>query len=251
MAARRRGPRTVTEVSDPVTSEGASPPRTVQRLLVAGSLLVVFTVVLAGFARLGGMLGLTEPLIAPPPSRPAPALSGEPVAAPGGATGLTVTLPADPSPTPTAVPPPIAPPPPAPGATTPVTAAPAATTTGNPPRWPASLPALGEHRLISAETDPDARWVVALPGSMALAGGRFLAALAEKEWDTRTVTTTASVTAVGTRGEERLSVVVRPAEDLAPAGWVLLEVIHQERVPAFQPPPTSSVPADTAVTRRS
>lgn len=211
------------------------------------SLLVVFAVLLLGFARLASVLGFDEPVIAPP-GPPETTLPSP------GAASVTATLPPvpatgipaaglDPS-TPSSVPP-------SPGASSSSTLPADPVSAKLPPRWPLSLPDPGEHVVLGIESEQEDRWLLAVPGNAPLAGGRFLAALEELEWDVSTISTPRTVTAVGTRDQERVAVSMRPGGELAPDGWLLLEVVYQPTIPDFEVPPSSTVPPEQEATKRS
>lgn len=240
-------------------SSGPTPRRS-ERVAVVLASFVLFAVLIGGFARLAGVLGLDDPVVNPPPTLPSSTLPSSGVAS---ATGSV--LPADPgaaqpSPTGSLPSPSVG----APGVTPPVTSVPASgspssgvspssTTPGNglPPRWPVSLPDPGEHRLLGIESEEEDRWLLAVPGNVPLAGGRFVAGLEELDWEVGAVSTPRTLTAVGTRGDERVSVTLRPGGDGLPAGWLLLDVVYQPTIPEFETPPSSSIPPEDEVTKRS
>lgn len=227
-------------------------PRRSERVVVLLAAAVLFAVLIGGFARLGAFLGFDEPVSEPPPTLPSTTMP-----APGVASVTGSVLPADPStPSPGAAPSstlPGVPSPTLPGATTP---SPGASTTSVPtsalpPRWPVSLPDPGEHRLLALESEEEDRWLLAVPGNVPLAGGRFVAGLEDLDWEVDAVATPRTLTAVGTREQERVSVTIRPGGDSLPAGWLLLDVVYQPTIPDFETPPTSSIPPEDEVTKRS
>ncbi|MBU6200640.1 MAG: hypothetical protein KJS90_01415 [Acidobacteria bacterium] len=226
-------------------------PRGSERIVAVVAALVLFAVLLGGFARLGAVLGFDEPVSAPPPSAPPAPSSTLPAPGVASATGslpplapsssvanplVPSTLPGQPG-TGSTLPPP--------GVTTSVPAS------DLPPRWPVSLPDPGEHRVLAVESGEEDRWLLAVPGNVPLAGGRFVAGLEDLDWEVDAVATPRTLTAVGTRGQERVSVTIRPGGDALPSGWLLLDVVYQPTVPAFEPPPTSVVPPEDEVTKRS
>lgn len=239
------------------SAPGAEPsdtpsPRRSERVVVLLAAAVLFAVLIGGFARLGAFLGFDDPVSEPPPTLPS-----TPPPAPGVASVTGSVLPADPgSSTPSSLPAapstlPGAPStpastPPSPGA--PATSVPSSTL---PPRWPVSLPDPGEHRLLAIESEQEDRWLLAVPGNVPLAGGRFVAGLEGLDWDVDAVATPRTLTAVGTREQERVSVTIRPGGDSLPAGWLLLDVVYQPTIPDFETPPTSSIPPEDEVTKRS
>jgi len=237
--------------ASPDTSPG-TPPRRAERVVVLLAGVVLFAVLLGGFARLGAFLGLDKPVSAPPPTLP----SSTPTV-PDAASVTGSVLPASPStPTPGTAPsvslPPISPSsslPATPGASpSSSTSVPASTL---PPRWPVSLPDPGEHRLLAIESEQEDRWLLAVPGNVPLAGGRFVAGLEDLDWEVDAVSTPRTLTAVGTREQERVSVTIRPGGDSLPAGWLLLDVVYQPTIPDFETPPSSSIPPEDEVTKRS
>lgn len=222
-----------------------------ERVAVLLAAVVLFGVLVGGFARLGSLIGIDDAVSEPPPppstTLPAPgvaSVTGSVLPATPGAS-IPVPLPNTPSTLPgtTASP-----------GTTPLNPGTSPTSvpgSGLPPRWPVSLPDPGEHRLLGIESEQEDRWLLAVPGNVPLAGGRFVAGLEELDWDVDAVSTPRTLTAVGTREQERVSVTIRPGGESLPAGWLLLDVVYQPTIPDFETPPTSSIPPEDEVTKRS
>jgi hypothetical protein len=235
------GPLTTVETPETAPKNGPS-LRPAERAAAIVALLIVFALLIAGFARLARFAGLERPV--------GETVSSLPGAPPTGA-----------SPAPTVVPPPSSVPPPSvPSNGTPSspvgTTDPSSPTTlpgesALPPRWPVSLPDPGEHVLLGAEGDGEDRWLLAVPGNATLSGGRFIGGLEDLDWDVTAVSTGRTATAVGKRGQERVAVSIRPGGELAPDGWVLLEVVYQPVMPDFEVPPTSTLPPEKEAARRS
>ena len=120
----------------------------------------------------------------------------------------------------------------------------------DPPKWPATLPDLGEHKMISHLTGPEERWVFEVPGGPQLAGGGFLADLEKNGWKVEAITTPNTVTATGELDRSRLSVTLRPGEASTAAGWSRLEIVYLERVPDFEVPTTTPPPTDEEAARK-
>ncbi len=231
-----------------VPGESLPRPRGTERVAVVVAVVVLFAVLIGGFARLGSLLGFDEPLTAPPPSAPpstlpssGPAsvtgrvLPGVPTTTPVGAGSPSTTLPSGASPTDPADP-----------------VDPAAGAAGQlPPRWPVSLPDPGEHRLLGVETTDEDRWMLAVPGNVPLAGGRFVAALEDLGWEVTAMSTPRTMTVVAAQGSERVSVTLRHTAEGLPDGWLLMDVVYQPTLPEFEPPPSSTIPPENEVTRRS
>jgi hypothetical protein len=229
------------------TSNASGQQTRSERVLVLLAATVLFAVLIGGFARLGALFGFDEPVVEPPPTLPSAPLNESGVSSVTGSV-----LPASPSS--------LAPDPAVPTTlpSTPETSqsevtspVPNAAPSALPPRWPVSLPDPGEHRLLAVESDQEDRWLLAVPGNVALAGGRFVAGLEDLDWSVDAVATPRTLTAVGTRKQERVSVTIRPGGDGLPAGWLLLDVVYQPTIPDFETPPSSSVPPEDEVTKRS
>lgn len=120
----------------------------------------------------------------------------------------------------------------------------------DPVNWPASLPELGEHKVIDHLSGPEERWVIEVPGNSQLAGGGFLADLKESGWKVTTVATPNTVTAVAELDRSRVSVSLRPGEASTPAGWSRMEVVYLDRVPDFDIPTTTPPPTDEEAARK-
>lgn len=229
------------------TSNASGQQPRAERVLVLFAATVLFAVFVGGFARLGAFVGFDEPVVEPPPTLPSTPFNESGVSSVTGSVlpASPSSLAADPV-VPTTLP------------STPGTSQPGVTSlvpntepSALPPRWPVSLPDPGEHRLLAVESDQEDRWLLAVPGNVALAGGRFVAALKDLDWSVDAVVTPRTLTAVGTREQERVSVTLRPGDGGLPAGWLLLDVVYQPTVPDFETPPSSSVPPEDEVTKRS
>lgn len=216
-----------------------------ERLLAAVSLLVLFALLVAGFARLAGLAGLDETPGPPPPSIPVAPVDSSAAAspAPPGSVSASGGSAASPSSIPSSVP--------FPTVSSSVPGASPSPTTGLPPRWPVSLPDPGQHVLLGLEGDGEDRWLLAVPGNANLSGGRFIAGLEDLDWDVSAVATGKTATAVGGRGQERVAVSIRPGGELTPENWVLLEVVYQPTIPDFEVPPTSTLPPEAEAAKRS
>jgi hypothetical protein len=215
------------------------------RVVVAVAVLVLFAVLATGFARLATLAGVGRPDSDPVPS--VVVAAGEAAAPTPGVASASGQLAADPmnpasSPASSTTPSPATSPsvPTLPGAAPAATTVPSQAGAALPPRWPQSLPDPGQHTVVSHEAGFANRWVLGMPGGMSLLAGRFLAELGELGWELDTVVTQAGVTAIGVKGDERISVVFRePTGDL-PASWSSVEVIYQPRLPEFEVPTTST-----------
>lgn len=229
--------RTVGEVASS-PRQPAENGRTARAFALATAFLVMFSVLFVSLQRLAG--GFTD------------------TGRQESASSVTTIAP-DTTPTPSAVPGPsgsnvasatgsLAPVDPSASAVTPSTTP--SSTFENPENWPEALPDLGEHRLLKHTTGSEERWLLAVPGGPQLSGGRFLAGLERLGWKVDAISTVNTVTAIGSLGSSRVSVTVRPGDELVAKGWGVLEVVYLERIPDFEPPTTTPPPSDEETARK-
>jgi hypothetical protein len=238
--------------------------RSSARIVVAVALAVMVLTLGVLFARLSSTLGVDGGVGNEPPA--APSTGAPPAGAENSITGsLPPTSPPDPAPGPAPSPVPTpsstpadptvpatpAPTPPPTGAPSPETTPPPTATPGafpDPASWPDALPSLGEHELLDYTSDGEQRWVFAVPGNIALAGGRFVGALERADWEMSSMATNNTATAVGELDGRRVAVVLRKGDARIDEGWSYMEVVYIEDVPAFSVPP-STTPEQSARSR--
>lgn len=210
------------------------------RLAVTLSVLVLFVTLASAFAALTSKLWSAPAPQSAPVTSPADAASGTPAGLPdpsapiadpaaGSAASATGSLAPDPSAS-TA----------APSSTASPTTSSVPEQDGPPSQWPDALPDVGEHRELAYYPGPAQRWVLGVPDGANLTAGRLVADLEEMGWEMTLVVTDAGITAVGERGEERVSLVFRSLGAQLPENWSGLEVIYQQSLPDFELPPTTT-----------
>lgn len=107
-----------------------------------------------------------------------------------------------------------------------------------PPGWPAGLPVPEDVAVLGATQtgEKEWRWVFGTSRNWPLAGGRIIEQLTEAGWEIELMSSASGVTVLARRGAERLSVAIRPGTPDLPAGWGLIEMIHQAEPQPVEPP---------------